>query len=108
MAIASNMTVLINTRKALRNAFSRQGFNASDHGYAMFADDLGEITDSIQAIIGDTGGTAVTINEKLNYLIEISNTVLFGEAQPSDPGAATTVSEAVLLLIEEINNLRNP
>lgn len=108
--IAENMLTLFDIRDDLRTTVQDQGALASDHGFLqMLGDgqevdgDIATIIDEIQDIIGDVedGGVAVTIKEKLEYLIHVVNQVLYEEDDPD--WGAHTISEAVYQLIEALD-----
>lgn len=110
--IATNLRNLFNIRDDIRTILREQGVDASSHGYwQLFGDgqnvdgDIETIIDEIQNLVGDVndGGVAVTIIEKLDTLIAITNQELYGEEYP--PEGVTTISEAVMALINKIEEL---
>lgn len=105
MDISTNLTALINIWKTTKSVLSGQGLNMTNHGYSNFTDDIDGLFTNIHTVIGDVedGGASMTITEKLNRLIDLANQALYGD--DPDEGRAETVSDAVLQLIQKIEEL---
>lgn len=107
MNIGSSLRTLISIKKGIVTELQNQGLNMTNHGYSTFPDDVGDLFENIHSIIGDVGdgGESMTITEKLNHIINLANQKLHGGT--TGEGVAETVADAVLQLIQKIEELEN-